>query len=294
VRLTNLLNLPAPLVAAVSHDDYSRGESDISITQLLDPPRKVALQAAHDRTLTEDVADRIWALLGQSIHAILERADHKGIKEHRLYADIGGWHVSGQFDRLVGLYDEHGGRWVLQDYKLCSTWEVIGGLKPEKTAQLNCYAYLASVNGYAVNGLEIVTILRDWSKMKAKRERDYPQQQVRVIPVCLWPAEETAAYLRERVRLHHEAAVAPDHQLPLCTAEERWARPTVWAVMKQGRKSALKLCETPEMAADYLTQQAKPSLLSVIERPGESVRCRYYCAAASVCNQAQAGSAELS
>ena len=73
MKYTNKLNLPQPLVSAIVNDKYDSGTSDISVTSLLKPYQLRALERHHDK-LTEDIADRIWSLLGQVIHGILERA----------------------------------------------------------------------------------------------------------------------------------------------------------------------------------------------------------------------------
>ncbi len=41
----------------------------------------------------------------------------------------------------------------------------------------------------------------------------------------------------------------PEEQIPFCSAEERWERGEKWAVMKRGRKSAVKL-HTSEFSAE--------------------------------------------
>ena len=73
MKITNVLNLPQPIVDAVQNDPYDSGESDISVTRLISPPRQVALANEHGRKLTEDCADRLFSLMGQAMHHILER-----------------------------------------------------------------------------------------------------------------------------------------------------------------------------------------------------------------------------
>jgi hypothetical protein len=108
MRLTNKLGLPSAIVAALENDTYSRGECDLSVTQLIAPPRQVELRRRHEAELEEDVADRIWILLGKSIHEILEKAAPYGsaITEERLFMEIDGWVISGAFDSLVLREDE--------------------------------------------------------------------------------------------------------------------------------------------------------------------------------------------
>jgi hypothetical protein len=98
--ITNKLGLPSSIEKAVRNDRYSRGNANISVTGLIGPARKRALEITHADEITEDVAERIWALMGQIAHGILERADDQAWCEERLYIERHGWRISGQFDRL--------------------------------------------------------------------------------------------------------------------------------------------------------------------------------------------------
>lgn len=274
MKLTNLLNLPQPLVDAVKNDGYTRGTADISVTELIGPPRIAALKRAHEEEIEEDASDRIWSLLGQSIHTILERANRTGIAERRLSIGVEGWTISGGMD----LYQEDG---VLVDYKTTSAWSVKGGVKDEWEKQLNVYAVILRRNAICVEGLKVVAILRDWSKLEARRDPSYPQSQVVSFDVPLWTQEDAEKYVRERVILHQQARVS----LPECTQEDRWARPTTYALMKVGGKRAMKLYENVADANAHASSD--PKNLRVEVRPGESVRCSAYCAVAKFCTQYQ-------
>ena len=277
MSITNRLNLPQPLVDAVVNDEYTRGEADISVTGLLSPPRQAMLREQHADEITEDVVDRIWSLLGQAVHVILERADSSGITEERLFIDLYGWRISGQFDRL-SLTDS-----VLQDYKVTSAWTIVFGDRlPEWEAQLNLYALLASEHGREIKGIEVVAILRDWTKSKAMDE-DYPDAQVVVVPLELWSHERQWAYLRDRVNLHQMARTS----LPECTREERWQKDDKWAVMKDGRKSALRVLDSEQDAIQWATTNSY-EIKNIVHRPGENTRCESYCSAAPWCDQFKA------
>ncbi len=116
MRITNRHHLPAAIVQAVSIDPYPHGQTgDISATSLIAPPQLVALKRQFADALEEDAADRIWALFGQSIHAILERADLDGLHEIRLFAQVNGWAISGQVDRLATAGQDPKAR-IIEDY----------------------------------------------------------------------------------------------------------------------------------------------------------------------------------
>ena len=246
MKITNDLNLPQPIMAAVMNDPYDDGGADISVTRLISPPRQVALLKGGSGYLSEDVSDRMYALLGQSVHTILERAPEDEsivMKEDRVFADIRGWRVSGQVDLVYRDGDEL----VLADYKVMSVWEGMNGINDDKVDQLNFLAALLRMNGIIVSRLEIVGLYRDWSKTKAKHGQ-HPARQVEVFQVEAWAAVSQDAELINRV-LRHQKAQGGD--LPECTADERWERPTQYAVMKDGRKSALRVVGSEEDALSW-------------------------------------------
>jgi hypothetical protein len=270
--LTNNYNLPQPLVDAIVNDKYSRGDSDITVTTLIQPPQIRQLLQLHEPVA--DASDRIWSLLGQATHTILERAyeNQPGIRaEERLYMEVHGWKVGGQFD----VYD--GNTRTLYDYKITSVWARDG--KVEWEQQLNMLRLLAERNDMPVEHLKICAIFRDWSKHKAKYEKDYPQAQAMLIDVPVWKLITAMDFMEERVALH-QATARP------CTDPERWKTDDVYAVMKTGRKSAVKLFTEAPSAHTFAQDRGKDH--SVVFRPGEYKRCDDYCPVSSNCPQWQA------
>ncbi len=285
MKLTNRLGLPRSIENAVRNDPYSRGDAHISVTSLIAPARKRALEILHQDEITEDVAERIWSLLGQIAHGILERAEDQAWTEERLFIERHGWRISGSFDRLC--LESH----TLGDYKLTSTYAVKDAGKPEWDAQLNIYGHMLRKHGYRVDHLQIVAILRDWQKSKAKHTKDYPQVPALVIPVEMWSAERTEAYIRERLMAHGKA----QHVLPECTADERWERSAIFAVHKDKNVRATSLhatrVEAEVMAERYMVERSgktAKAIYTVTERAAEQKRCADYCAAFAFCEQGQA------
>ena len=60
--ITNKHGLPDALVRAVQNDPYSAGQSDISVTALIDAPQRRVLKRKHDKEITVDVSERPHAL----------------------------------------------------------------------------------------------------------------------------------------------------------------------------------------------------------------------------------------
>ena len=282
MKITNKLNLPWHLVDAVENDPYNAGASDISVTRLIAPPRMVALNATHKDELEEDAADRSFSLMGQAIHTVLERVtDREGdrVIERRMFQEVGGWTISGQLD----LWEND----IVYDHKFTSVWETLNGLKPEKIQQLNILAWLCRKDGLKVDGVKICAIYRDWSKTKAKGERDYPQHSIGIIDAPLWTDAECQSFIEERVYLHQQARI----ELPLCSPDDQWEKPSKYALMKEGRISAIKLENSEEDLMGYAeakghTTEGKLKKGCYIEfRPGEKMRCENYCTAAPFCSQ---------
>ena len=283
MKVTNILGLPESIVRAVQNDPYDRGDSHISVTGLIAPARKRALEIQHADELVTDAADRIWSLYGQIVHGILERADlgeDEIITERRLFIERHGWRISGQFDRFI-LREKK----KLQDYKFTSLWSVKDGVKPEHEAQQNIYRLMLKENGYHVDELEIVSILRDWSKTRAKRDSSYPQNPVVVQQVDIWPDEKTEQFIKDRLIAHGKA----QHELPECTADERWERDSVYKIKKNNNKTAVrghanyKSSEEAEAAAAEMSQDG--NAYSVEFHQGEAIRCEMYCEVANHCLQ---------
>lgn len=270
MKITNKDNLPAPLLAAVSTTRAPLPDS-ISVTQLINPPQIRLLTLKHWDEIEEDASDRIWATVGTLMHQLL--ASHAGDghqAERTLETTVEGITVTGTFD----LFNKDG---VVSDYKFVSVWTTMNGIKEEWVNQLNLYAELLRRSGETVNALQIVCMYRDWSKNKA-HDHGYPQSQVRIYEVPLWSSDKASGYLRERVLLHITAQAGADRG---CSPEERWLRPGKYALMKEGRKSAVKLFDDRSEALAAITSKE----LSVHPRPGANVRCESYCAVAPFCPQ---------
>lgn len=272
-KLTNKYGLPDALVSALSADWYSQ-PGHISVTGLIQPPRIRVLTQRYADQIEEDASDGIWRLLGSAVHDVLQRADTDGVQEQRLSMEIAGWKVTGQADLMEGG--------VLSDYKITSVWAGINGVKPEWEAQLNCYAALMLYHGVMVQDAQIVCIYRDWNKGRAKQGGDYPPVPAGRLQVNLWGYKQAEEYMQNRVQIHQAAENLSDHELPLCTPEERWAKPDTWAVMKKGRKSAVRVLDAEETAMQMAEQKGKDHYVEY--RPGQDVRCQDYCPCSPFCD----------
>jgi hypothetical protein len=278
--ITNNQGLPRALVEAVKRDTHKG--ADYSASALTKSPRALWLERRHGDEITKDASEMVWALFGTAVHAVLERADNEHrLTEEYLTAEIAGKTLSGTCD----LYDDG----IISDWKTTSVWSYIyldRARMDEYESQLNAYAYLFRKYGFAVDGLQIVMLFRDWQASKAKYDPSYPQSQVKVVPVELWDEMRQVNYLIKRITMYEGWSETPDDELPLCSADYRWAKTGKWAVMKEGRKSAIKLYDAE---AEALNASASDSKLYVQERPGEQWKRCEYCNGRDFCNQYKEG-----
>jgi hypothetical protein len=294
MELTNISNLPKAIERAVKNDPYDSSGSNISTTRLIAPPRIRVLEQRNFDLIKEDVSDRIFSLLGQSVHHIIERAKLKiDISERRLFykddAITNGWTLSGQFDYLTRDGN-------LIDFKVTSAWAALDALtngKDEWENQLNVLDFLCRKNQkdltrykkeIKVKSLSIMAILRDWSKLKVMQSDNYPRKQVVMIPVRRWSEEQQEIYVKARIKLHQDAEQSKE--LPMCTAKERWRKEDSYAVMKDNRKTAWRVFATKEEAVQFLLSQKmiEGKGCSIVFRKGEDVRCQHYCRVNEFCS----------
>lgn len=269
-KLTNVHNLPAAIIAAIQADPYTGG-GDVSCTRLIDAPQIRVLGGKHKDEITVDASELVFALMGQCLHTVLERAGLKegGVTvEQRLFAEVNGWQVSGQVDRM------HVADGTLSDFKMTTVYKQHGS--DSWTRQLNVLRWLAHKNGIRLDTLSVVAIFRDWRKTEAQRNPDYPQAAIQEITVPVWSLEDAEEYITERVYLHQAASRGEE---VLCTDEERWFSGNTYALMNTGGKRALKV--SPDRSA--LPEPTEGQYVE--ERKGEYKRCEHYCDVRAVCQQ---------
>lgn len=276
MKFTNKHNLPQGMFEALTADTYDGVKDDpnvISVSGLLNPPIVRQLWQRHGSEVEQDAMDMLWSVFGRSVHSVLDTISGENrIKEERLELDVEGMKLTGKPD----IFNISSG--IIEDYKVTSAWSLVfaGDGKKEWEQQLNCYAYLLRKKGYNVNGLRIIAILRDWDKRKAGEDESYPQAQIQIINIPDWGEEAQKKYISDRIRVHREANVTPEEKLAPCSPDERWERPSKWAVQVKGAKKATKLFEDKAQAEAFI-KYSNDSRLELIERKGVSTRCLSYC-----------------
>lgn len=280
LKITNKHGLPEVFVTLANKQTYTKGASQYSVTEIMSSPKIKRLTDKHYHEMEVDVADMMWQLIGSAIHNILENAKTDNhLTEERLFVDVDGVVVSGQID----LQHETESGVLVTDFKTTSAWAFMKN-KKEWEEQLNVYKWLVeTVKRKKVSGLFITAIIRDWSR-NDKRET-YPKAPVQNLEIPMWDSVRAETFVRERLDLHRDSKISHHlgDDLRDCTPEERWMTETVYAVKREGRKTAIKIYSDLNDAQE----RAKEEKGYVEVRPGEPRRCAEFCGVAKWCDQYQ-------
>lgn len=272
------MNLPEQIVNAVKKDDYNNNGT-YSATTLLKDPKEIILFNRHKDEITEDVSEHVYSLLGTSVHYILEKAEEgeNQFKEERLYYKFGNDTISGKFD-FYDMEEE-----MLGDYKVTTVYKYLLGDNEHYRFQLLTYAYLLRKNGFPCKGGRIYQIFRDWQRSKAKFDKSYPQKPVNVITFRFYDKDfiYIENEIQQRLANIHKYEDFADDEIPICSKENRWATDDKFAVMKKGRKSAMRVLNSKEEAEEWMKNNGGEFIQ---ERPAESRKCVDYCSCCEFCN----------
>mgnify|MGYP000709467705 FL=1 len=285
MKITNEQGLPAPLVALLARDFYTKGASQYSVTELMSPPKIRRMREQYDDEIVIDATKLIASQLGTFMHGKLEAKEVEGYtNEERIFTEIDGIVISGAID----LQQQVDGGVVIIDYKFVKAWSVMQALannKDDWVTQLNIYKWLVeTVKGTPVVGLQICAIVKDYTPHSA--QENYPEAEAVMIDIPMWDSVTTETYVRQRLDMHRIAKQAQEfgEELQPCTDEERWMSETIYAVKREGRKTAIRVFKSIEEA----TELAEKEKGYVEERKGEYKRCTGdFCGVSKWCSQYQ-------
>lgn len=281
MKITNKQGLPAPLVALLARDFYTKGASQYSVTELMSPPKIRRMREQYDEEMEIDATKLIASQLGTFMHARLEKKSVEGYtNEERIFHSIDGITISGAVD----LQEHTAEGIVIIDYKFVKAWSVMKS-KEDWVTQLNIYKWLVeTVKQQKVCGLKICAIIKDYSAHST--QEGYPEAEAVMIDIPMWDSVTTETYVRTRLEMHRAAKQAQEfgEELEPCTDEDRWMSETIYAVRKEGRKTAIRVFKSIEEA----TELAEKEKGYVEERKGEPRRCiGDFCGVSKWCKQYQ-------
>lgn len=313
---TNYGDISLPMavwLAANDGYDLTPGKKVVSATTLLKPLKSVVLGQRlfeQGQQGLVDIGDLIPSRLGTAVHTAVETAwlhSHRqaminlGIPEHVidtvkvnptqptdeddyvLYMEIRsereymGYTISGKFD----IVDQ--GR--VKDIKSTKVYSWTSGTNDDK------YAWQGSI--YRWLNPEIITddfmdvefLLTDWSSLKAQTDKSYPPRALMTRTIPLKTLAETEAFVHGRIRLIDAHIDKEEKDLPDCTPEEVWQRPTTYAYFKN--PTAKRATRVFDNLSDANAMKIKNNGEGRIDtRPGAVKFCNY-CPARIICNQAE-------
>ena len=275
MKVTNNLNLPDALVQAVSIERHNKA-GEYSATTLLKGACETILTNRHFDEIEIDASQSIWAVFGSAVHSIFEKQNDSSFKEESFSVEVSNSKVTGRVDSY-NLEEE-----TIVDWKTASIWKVQYKDFDDWKKQGLVYAWLMKKSGLNVKRCEFIALLKDHSKSKARIDSNYPQSPVYVFEfeVTEEALAEIETFIFNKVQELEKAEKLSDEELIPCTASERWATYDKWAVMKNGRKSALRVCDTEEDAENYKKEFGGDTIEF---RQGESKKCVDYCNACKFC-----------
>lgn len=275
MKVTNELGLPQAFINALNLEKHNE-KGCYSATTLLKGACETILADRHFDEIEIDVADCVWQIWGTAVHLIFERAGIEGFTEEKFSVPVSNSKVTGRVD-LYDLENE-----TVYDWKTASTWKVQFNDFSDWDKQGLIYAWLMKQNGLKVKEIKFVALLKDHSKSKARKDFEYPQKPVVVhtVKVTDEALKEIEAFINMKVRQFEVAETLVDEKLTPCTKEERWESPAKYAVMKTGRKTAIKLFDTKEEAEKNMVSIGGTY---VEERKAEPKKCQDYCVCSQFC-----------
>ena len=278
--IENKLELPDALVKAVSLEKHN-GENEISATTLLKGVKEILLTDRHWEELKADVSDNVWALFGTAIHALLEKESPDTFTEEKFWSKIGDWNVTGRVD----CYDMS--KEIIYDYKVTGAWKVIFKKFKDWEMQGKIYAWLLKQKGLNVKECRFIALLRDWSETESLRKEDYPKCQIYVhkFEITENDLEEIEKFIKDKLEQLSTFVDTPDDNITECNEEERWAEKTKYAVMKEGRKTAIKVCTEKDEAESLVKELGDKHYVE--ERKGKDKKCERYCPCKDFCKYFQ-------
>lgn len=307
MQYTNNHNIPLPLAVFLATDHYDHEPNTISTTGLLKPLRQLILGrrlASSDNVV--DLSDMVSSRMGTAIHTAIELAwqeptralkllgyDDDTIKrikvnptkvkkndipvymEKRSYKSILGFKVSGKFDFVA--------EGKVHDFKSTSVWNYMN--------QSNADKYILQGSIYRFLNPDIITkdemvihyIFTDWNRTESMRNPAYPQARVLSQKYNLLSLEDTEHYIKTKLSDILEYQDKPETQIPFCTDEELWRKPTVWKYYKNpnSTKSTKNFDNQAEAFARFNDDGC---VGEVREIKGQVSACKY-CPAFLLCTQ---------
>ena len=312
--LRNETNIPLSMAVWLATDFYDHDDdpNTISVTALLKPLRSIILGSRIPGEPEIDLSAQIASAMGTAIHMNIEEAWNKGdfkksmqklgypdsvinrvrinppnanqeniipvYMEVRTKKEILGKQISGKFDFVVE------GR--LADFKSTSTYTAIKKSNDLKYIQQGSIYRWLNPDIITQDEMDIVYLFTDWSAIKAKTDKNYPQSKILVQKFTLMSLIETERFIKNKLNLIAKYIDSSEAEIPLCTKDELWQRDPIFKYYKNPAKKS-RSTKNFDNIIDANNRLANDGHVGVVDTiPGEVVFCRY-CPAVTNCIQAE-------
>ena len=278
--ITNKLNLPDAFVKAISNTRHN-ADKCLSATTLLKGTKEIILTDRHFDEIEVDAADEVWAVFGTAVHSILEHQEDEAFKEESFSVDVLDYKVTGKVDR----YDMKNE--TIEDWKTASIWKVMFKNFDDWKKQGLIYTWLLRQSGLNVRHIRFIALLKDFSKSESRKNSNYPQSPVYIYEFDPTEDELTSieAEIKDKVFKVSQDTDKKDDEIAECSPYERWTSPERYAVMKEGRKSAVKVFDLECEAENFINEIEKDKdKYSVETRKGIDRKCDDYCPCYKFCS----------
>lgn len=238
--ITNNYNLPQKIVDLIEADNYKYTENRYSATEILNSTKEIILKRRYHKVVITDVSDHVNKLFGTAFHTLFDIDSQSEVKvEHTLNNGVT---MSGRVDDVRDN--------ILTDYKTCSVYKITAGDFSDWEKQCLIYAWLLSKQGIFVEKIRVIAFIKDWSATRKQVTSNYPESQIYVyeLNVSNFMLQDTESWVIKKTNELTQYKNVPNNELPEPSDEELWKTPDVFALMKHGRKSAVKLYDNLEEA----------------------------------------------
>jgi hypothetical protein len=277
VIVTNKENMPSGFHNACKRE-YTREPDSYSITELQKGETALILERRYGDVVEVDCSEMVWLVFGSALHKVMEEStvEEGQFSEMAFTTKFHGTKISGHVD----LYDMNEG--VVCDYKTCSVWKVIFGDYKDWRNQTLGYCWLIRKNGLEARRGIIVALMKDYSKRDSKMKPEYPKLPVKriVFDFTEEDFDDYESYVRNKIDRIESLMSVETEDLPPCTPEDRWRKPDTFAVMKNGRKTALRVLDSYEDAEAWRDGNGGDYIET---RKGTDAKCKEYCSVCEFC-----------
>ena len=317
-KYTNNSNLGMSTAVWLAADEYDFNPTfeRFSATQLLKSTKSIILstrfgmQAGENQT---DITDMVPSRMGTALHWSIEQTWTQddlrnssmralGVPEHiidgirinpeepelgtypvyveiRGYKEIEGVTISGSPDIIINGQ--------VQDFKSTKTYNWIHGGNDDKYCwQGSIYRWIFP-DKITQPTMQVNFIFTDWNPNKYVADKaNYPPYRVGERELKLKPIDTVEDFLRNKVREIKQYQDADEADMPPCTPEDVWQKPTVYAYYKNPTSTGRSTANFSSHA-DAIARKKKDGDVGRIDiRPGKVGFC-VYCPGRAICKQAE-------